>query len=331
MQRCLRILALGLLTGLLTAAFANAECDVDFVNPLTDISWGCINPIRLAGTTISNDGPDPEAHVSSPLCSCDDGAMTRVGVITGFREPARMVDVVKDAWCFAGLGIDMGGSVWDDGGIDEERSNESATTTYTAHTHSYFYNPLFILELMLDSKCLEKMPVGISDMSEVRPDHKDEVLNNMIYPETLLFANPVAQLSCMADAVGATAGWSLDALFWCAGSWGTVYPMTAYSMNQHSSYVEAAANVASKSISRSHRNLMLWGTKGVEALCGAYPQPVWKKTQYKLQPMRPTKTRTCPPIGRSGLLWDQGVNSPAPGRTDQFVFELWRYKDCCSF
>lgn len=53
-----------------------------------------------------------------------------------------------------------------------------------------------------------------------------------------------------------------------------------------------------KSIARSPQNLLLWGTKGMAALCGTYPLPVWLKSQYKLQPVRPVRSALCPTIGR---------------------------------
>ena len=45
---------------------------------------------------------------------------------------------------------------------------------------------------------------------------------------------------------------------WCAGEWGTIYPMTGTSTAKEQNNVRAAANVAAKSIARSHQNLLLW-------------------------------------------------------------------------
>ena len=311
---------------------AYAVCKTNFVNPFTETSWECMFPIRLAGVRISPSPPDPESYLSTPLCACQDGAFQRVGLVMGFREPAFMIDVVKDAWCFAGFGVDMGkSSVWGDGSSMNGNDRYGQRQEFTAHTHSYFFNPLYLLELLLDARCMEKMPAGISDISEVRPEHFDVPLNLMLYPQTLLFSNPVATAACMADAVDATAGFPLDAMFWCAGNWGGIYPLTGTSTAKGASGVRAAANIAAKSIARSHTNLLLWGTKGTAALCGVYPQPVWLKSQYKLQPLRPIRSRLCPTIGRSELLWGAGMNPPSPSQSDNFAYLLWRWRDCCSF
>jgi len=311
---------------------AAAVCKGTFVNPLTDVSWECMFPIRLAGVRVSPSAPDPEAYISTPLCACQEGQFTRIGMVIGFREPAYMVDVTKDAWCFAGFGIDAGtSSVWGDGSAGEATSTKALRQEYSAHSHSYFYNPLYLLELMLDARCVDKMNIGISDLSEVRPDHFDVTLNLMLYPQTLLFANPIATAACMADVVSASFGFPLDALFWCSGEWGTIYPMTGTSSSKGMSNVRAAANVAAKSIARSHQNLLLWGTKGMSALCGTYPLPVWLKSQYKLQPVRPVRSALCPTIGRTELMWGAGNNPPSPGQADNFAYLLWRWRDCCAW
>lgn len=334
-RKAFNILAVALLAMACLGGFtpaARAVCQSTFVNPLTDVSWECMFPIRLAGVRVSPSAPDPESYISTPLCSCQDGVYTRIGMVMGFREPAYMVDVVKDAWCFAGFGIDMGtSSIWGDGSAGESTSTKALRQEYSAHTHSYFYNPLSLLELMLNARCVDKVNLGISDLSEVRPEHFDVTLNLMLYPQTLLFANPVATMACMADVVGASAGFPLDALFWCAGEWGTIYPMTGASSSKGMSNVRAAANVAAKSIARSHQNLLLWGTKGTAALCGTYPLPVWLKSQYKLQPVRPVRSALCPTIGRTELLWGAGNNPPSPGQADNFAYLLWRWRDCCSW
>ena len=109
------------------ASPAAAVCKGTFVNPLTDVSWECMFPIRLAGVRVSPSAPDPESYISTPLCSCQEGQFTRVSMVIGFREPAYMVDVTKDAWCFAGFGIDAGtSSVWGDGSRGEATSLDIA-------------------------------------------------------------------------------------------------------------------------------------------------------------------------------------------------------------
>ena len=197
-------------------------CAIDVREPFDGHLLGVPISHPAGRVRISPSSPDPESYLSTPLCSCQDGAIQRVGLVMGFREPAFMIDVVKDAWCFAGFGVDMGKArsggtaVPSNGGDGYGQRSE-----YSAHTHSYFYNPLFLLELLMDARCLDKSPTGISDISEVRPEHLDGQLNLMLYPQTLLFANPVALAACMADTVAATAA---IRLMRCSGALGNGGP-----------------------------------------------------------------------------------------------------------
>lgn len=45
------------------------NCVGRFVNPITDICWKCIFPIRIAGLKVASGEPDPEG-AKGPLCTC---------------------------------------------------------------------------------------------------------------------------------------------------------------------------------------------------------------------------------------------------------------------
>jgi conjugal transfer pilus assembly protein TraU len=218
-------------------------------------------------------------------------------------------------------------SVWGDGGA----TSQTHGGRYFAHVHYYAYLPLFLLQLLLDFGCTEKVPLDVLYMSEFDPTHASEELGLVTFPETVLFAATPLILACVADAMSASLGAPLDPLFWCAGGWGTTYPLSGYSPSREPPWVEASAHVATKFISKAHRLLISWGTSGEPAMCGMYPMPVIRKTQYKLQMVRPVKSRECLPIGRSGLLWASGKNPPVPGKADNFSYFTWRWRDCCAF
>lgn len=319
-----------------TGTFALAEdqaCNTRFVNPFSDVEWSCMYPIRMAGMNITPSGPDPESKVTQALCSCDDGGFKRVGISVGFREPSRLLDVVKPSYCMASLGMDLGNTtIWGDGAATNSPGALAGNIrSYYGHTHYYYFNPLVLLEILLDMACLEKLPLDVAAMSEFDPLAQNDDLSLLAFPETLLFANPAAILACAADAVAATASNPIDALFWCAGSWGSVYPLSNMAPGSEGNWVTSATLVAAKYLARGHRELLNWGTKGEAAMCGPFPQPIWRKTQYKFQLVQPVKMRSCIPIGRSGLLWDYGKNPAVPGQEGNFAFIVWRYRDCCAF
>lgn len=302
-------------------------CDTSFTNPFSMVAWECMFPIRMAGINISPSGPDQESKVSQMLCSCQDGAFTRIGITVGFREPSRLMDVTKQSFCMAALGFSLGSNtIWGGGHLD---ASPDLADSYSAQTHYYYFNPLAILEILLDFSCLEKLPLDVAEMSEIDPIAQDDELSMMVMPETILFANPVAVLACAADAIAATAGTPIDALYWCAGSWGTIYPMTNVTQGTMRNAIGPSALIAARQLARGHRELINWGTKGDAAMCGPYPMPIWMKTQYKFQLVQPVTSQQCIPVGRSSLLWEQGKNPPIPGKADNIVYLIWRYRDCC--
>jgi conjugal transfer pilus assembly protein TraU len=65
--------------------------------------------------------------------------------------------------------------------------------------------------------------------SEIDPTWNDDELSLYVNPEASLFANPVAQAICPVDCIAASSGFPLNSLFWCAGCWGSIYPLTGNS------------------------------------------------------------------------------------------------------
>ncbi len=82
------------------------------VNPVTDVCWSCLLPIKIAGVNIT--GGDIDTPTSkSILCACPiPGIPVPVpGIPIAFWEPARLVDVTKSPMCMVSLGgISLGSS-----------------------------------------------------------------------------------------------------------------------------------------------------------------------------------------------------------------------------
>jgi conjugal transfer pilus assembly protein TraU len=307
-------------------------CDGSFVNPLTDINWSDVFPIRMFGMVISPSGSEKTHIIRAPFCTCKDGGLTRHGVVSGFWEPARLVDVVKDSYCMAGMGFSLNSeeSIWNGGGSRHGATKNREDDTYFAQSHVYVYLPFYILNLLSDFTCASKGDFSVLWLSEFDPTWNDGMLQSMIEPEALLFSNPAAVLSCMAESVSSTVDSSLDPLFWCQGSWGGVYPLTGSSSRVDPSRVESAAQVAGKVIYKMHRTLQLMQTAGESALCEPHVMPVWRKSQYKMAIVRPVNGSQSTVIGRPSIIWGNGKNSVVPGKGDNFSFLLWRNRDCCS-
>lgn len=282
-------------------------------------------PLRIAGITIIPGRiPDIGESVSSPICMCSD-PIPRIGIPVSFFEPSRLIEVVKDPYCFPSMGFGLSTSDGAIGGTSGDDGIGNQSTFYQAH---YYDFPIYaLLELLTDFICLQTTGFDLAYITEVDPLWNNDTLSAIINPEALLFGNPVANLACMADSVSSAVYEPLDALFWCKGSWGNAYPLTGQTGGD--GYVEASASVAASLIYKLHRELILWGSWGQTGLCGYYPAPIWKKSAYRLQLVTPIANPYATTIGTTGMSWSFGKNPPFVG--DNFSYLLFKKRECCAF
>ena len=308
------------------SANAKIGCTGRFTNPITDICWSCLFPITIAGIKIVDGDPDTAAPkfplAPLPVCAClRPGIPAPVpGIPIGFWEPVRLVDVTKSPMCMVGLGgISLGSS-------PQKGYKEDGVGAFY-HVHWYIYPVLYWLELLLDFVCIEASSVDIAYMTEFDPLWGDDVKTSILNPEALLFANPIAMAACTVDCLTSSVGLSNDSMFWCAGCQGCLYPMSG-TTTYHNGGVGTAQLTVTKFIAKMHRQLMLWGYYGSAGLCGKYPMPVIKKSQYRMQMVYPIpETSSCKRIGQTEVLWQAGKEYPIWG--EDFTFLIWRKRDCC--
>ena len=196
--------------------------------------------------------------------------------------------------------------------------------------HYMMYPVMEVMGMFMDTMCLNYgVGVDIGYMTEIDPLWQDDELMAFLQPEALLFGNPISNLACVADATAAQINYTLDPLFWCAGSWGNIYPLTGNTLNKD--YVEDAASIAARLIYKLHRESILWESSGyptVAFYCYDYAMPIWLKSSYRLQIISPMAHSTATGIGRSGMLWDYGKNIPFAA-DDNFSFMVFKKKECC--
>lgn len=289
--------------------------------------YACMLPLSIAGVQILQGAmPDPQGSVGSPICICPmpPPIFMRIGVPVSFFEPSRLIDVVKDPYCFAGMGFGMSSM----GGMGAGTKGDGVDTTRTFFQSHYYVFPLYsMLELLTDFICVESTGFDLAYITEVDPLWQDDTLTAIINPEALLFGNPITNLACIADSVSSQVNVSLDPLFWCKGSWGNAYPLSGNTNTKD--YVEDSASVAASMIYKLHRELILWGSWGQLGLCGYFPAPIWRKSAYRLQIMAPIPHPMATGIGQSGLLWSFAKNIPFVG--DNFNYLLFKKRECCAF
>lgn len=248
----------------LCATPAFSICNKKFLNPITEVCWDCIFPISIGGFSINLGSSRPDTkNQTLPLCLCP-GVPPRPGLAIGLWEPARLVDVANEPGCFVNMGFDIDFGLLSLGKTSRTTLNGGATGSQW-QAHYYFYPLISWLGLIVDGLCMQSAQFDVAYISEIDPLWQDAELNNIINPEAILFANPIAQAACAADCVAAsTGGLPLDQLHWCAGCGGGVFPIQGESA-AHVGGIMASQVVATKMQARMHRLFLARRTAGSKA------------------------------------------------------------------
>lgn len=269
---------------------------------------------------------------TSPVCVCA-VPLPRVGIKVSLWEPIAIIEPVKIPWCTPTLptpgGLKVPFNMLAIGGDNAGKGQQGDKGLRSLQAHYYRFLPWALLELFLDFVCLEtRAPWDIAYMTEVDPLWNNDKLASLLGPEVALVANPIAQYACSVDALTSAAGFPIDFLWWCMGSWGSLYPMAG---NISLDAVQTSAGLTARMIFKLHRELILWGSVGEAGLCGKYPMPIMRKSQYSIFPIYPIPHPFRFPIGRSGsFLWGFGKDVPVVNRHN-WAYMIYRKRDCCAF
>ena len=256
---------------------------------ISDICWSCLFPIRAAGAALGG-GNIPSIATDQKFCFCTDPmGIPQLGMTVGLWNPARLIEVVRNPWCSPALGGHT---------FSASKVRLMATTgkgdfdasEMSFFNYHYFAFPLTILlDLFWDDRCNAD---GYRDfdllyVSELDPTWNSDLLAFFTSPETALFANPAAIAACVADAAAAATGNPLDALFWCAGAWGHLYPLSGISPTSYGTDPRITSLLATRATASLHRRGLAWKTSGNDALCGGMIYPFMPKSQYRLSMFYP--------------------------------------------
>jgi conjugal transfer pilus assembly protein TraU len=302
-----------LITGIPVKKVSAAGC-IPMFNPVTNVDWSMfVREFRFLG-----------------ICACGD-PIPRVGFRIRYAEPLGLIETTQKPFFFPSFNLNIGlfaglykvGSQVDDSGS-------------TIHVHYIWYPVFWVLDILSSVLCMQVDPtaVDIAYLSELDPTWNYDELSHILQPDKLLYANPIAQAACIADCAASTFQRPLNALYWCAGCWGSIFPQTGNVQEQKRNDVIASYLIATRLIDQLHTSFVLFATSIGEAagteevpnsICNPVPFPRIIKSQYWLQPACPVvrfgvAIGTIPPVMESF--------AKAPGFED-YVHVLWRKRECC--
>ncbi|EAQ0499776.1 conjugal transfer protein TraU [Salmonella enterica subsp. enterica serovar Bonariensis] len=308
-------------------AVADAACEGRFVNPITDICWRCMFPLSLGSTKVTGGDLPDTSNPGSPVqfCPMPPPVFQRVGLAIGYWEPMAMTDVARSPGCMVNLGgftVNLGKM-----GMGTAKKDDKQVNGAFYHVHWYKYPLTYWLNIITSLGCLQGGDLDIGYLSEIDPTWEDSALTSILNPEAVIFANPIAQGACAADAIASAVNKPLDPLFWCAGSQGSMYPFNGWVSNE-SSPLQSSVLVSERMAFKLHRQGQILESVGADrAVCFEYPSPIIPKERWRYQMvnMYPDVAQ-CHPFGRTVMRWETGRNPPNTKKN--YGYLLWRKRNC---
>lgn len=312
----------------ITADIGNASrCEGHFVNPIKDVCWKCLFPLSIGNTKVVNSHLSDTENAKSPVGVCPTESGVRVGLNIGFWEPMALVDITDTPYCLVNLGghkLNLGKNR----GQGERTQVDDETTHSFLNVHWYKYPLVYWLNLLTDMGCMETGDFDIAYLTELDPTWHDDEMSFVLSPESVLFANPVAQASCAADALSATISKkSLDSLFWCAGAQGSHYPLTGH-VQGSTSPIQTALLLTERMNFKLHREWLIKDSSPKKGkICQEHHYLVPPKSRYRYELVNQVADgKHCYPTGRTTIDWE-GFKLK-PNQMNQFGFLVWRKRNC---
>lgn len=310
----------------------NPACHGEVFNPFKDMDWNLVFPITIMGVSAGG-GTNPPLMYVPPVCVCPGPfGIPSYGIGVTFWEPLYVSEIQRTPGCLSTLG---GEQILEDyislhGEHEAGADGGNSGTTTRMQGHWYQYPVFTMLDILKDLGCKNSSGFALGYITEIDSTWQDDSWGAMYTPEQSLFANPIAQAACAVDAVSSNLGMTFDPLFWCAGAWGPMYPLTGNSQPGNGPFL-TNGQIQAKFMFRLHRLGMLWQTIGPTAICSTHPNPVIMKSQYRINQIGPIARRGSNPppvIGSHGLTLSPPVpNTPGQESTDNLI---WQGQQCCA-
>jgi conjugal transfer pilus assembly protein TraU len=315
-------------------ALGAGACTGSFPNPITDICWDCMFPVTFAGGVINMGitGTDYNTGVSPlPACLCIN--TLTAGTPMSFWEPRYMVDITNIPGCFplmAGLNMDPPYNASEYGATNIDDAAIGGTSKSAFMQLNEYVNPILSAAgIIMASPCLDNRSFDTPYVSWADPSWGDDSLALILTPYAYAFTGLAEIAAEIPDSIAATFGFPLPELFWVAGGWGPMYPLTG-NVATANTPEQTSHLLMARIFAKLHAAGLQQTTAGQSALeaCSAFglPELIMDKRQYKTNRTWPFTDNMCTPIGRPLLLQEAGAARPIDKDYGYFIFQR---KDCC--
>lgn len=291
-------------------------------NMFTDVCWSGMFPIRIAGVTFMSGRSGVPSDASNRLiCMCggdlSKGELPKIGFTVGFWAPAKIIDVTRQPYCLSSLGgikIPVSGLDFLNGGSNQGRGQRKEAY---ANWVLYAAPLIYMLRLLDEGACPSDgmMDFDLIHASPLFPTQNDVTGRYTLFlnPEMVLLSSSTAMLAMPVDAISSTAGSPMNSLFWVAGAWGQIYPMTGFNgMGRMVDPVRFTSLIATRAIAVLHRLGLLNETIGNDNLCERKPRFILRKDAYRWQMLAPSPERNGNPSGYTSTATSNQVREVSP-------------------
>jgi len=323
--KCIGLLSL--LLGGLQPVHASLDCgDAGVLGEtlVQSFCFECLFPLRIA-TISSQPEPLPPNVTASAVCSCDGESL---GVTVGSWHPVRLIEVVTTPGCsplLGGMTVVPGMETFQ-GTVGTGDPHEHGHAFFHVHSYPFPFTALF--DPFGNTPCRSANDRAPPYFTELDPGWNLAFLSWLDSPESLFTGNPLSVAACAADAATSNLGLPNDALFWCAGSWGLLNPLSGQMRSRLGTDPSLTSLAGIRHQGLLHRRGMGLETTGDAALCGGLPTPFMQKSQYRMSRIYPSpEALGNHAIGSSAENWSQSLPVLVPGQPTIYI--LWRWEDCC--
>lgn len=267
---------------------------------ITDVCWEGIFPMFIGNASVIGQSKNaPPDRSNDWVCACggslSEGQLPQVGARLGFFMPKYLLTVTKKPYCFPELnGTELASQLglvsrFNVGNEDMSQGEGDSITNQSSYSWHLAALPLMnILELLDVKSCVRDGYINFDMLwiSETLPHWYDPELAYYIAPESMLFSNPLALAGIVTDCVASSFSHPIDKIFFAAGCWGNMYPLTAH-VGANPDKVASKSLIAARALFFLARIGVLERTMGDDAVCKPKKMPILKKTQYRMQQLWP--------------------------------------------